>query len=300
MTSINKLAIFLLFLSFYSCKKETTRFTKSGMKYDLYIDKTGTMPALYDYVTFDMVFKTSGDSVLFDSRKNHKPIRIQLNNIPFAGSMEEGLTYLSEGDSATFYISADSLRNHLAGESDPGKMSTSVLVPGSFVKFDIRLIKVQTPTAAEKEIMLKKVERKNIELASIKDYVERHQVKETPDSFGIYIIGAERQQNKIVEGDTVAVYYESKYINGIPYESNKNTNKPFYFVMGSHHVIRGWETAFAQLSLHSRATLLIPSSMAYGEEGLLNSTTGSYIVPPYSPLLFDVEVTGINNYHARK
>ncbi|MNL25528.1 putative FKBP-type peptidyl-prolyl cis-trans isomerase [compost metagenome] len=51
-------------------------------------------------------------------------------------------------------------------------------------------------------------------------------------------------------------------------------------------MITGWTEAFQLLNKGSKATLVIPSALAYGERN-----AGQ--IPPYAPLVFDVEVIDI-------
>ena len=76
--------------------------TASGFTYRVYKNIDGPKPKVGDYVTIHLVNRTADDSILFDSRKAGQPMRFRLERIPFEGSFEEGLTYISPGDSATF------------------------------------------------------------------------------------------------------------------------------------------------------------------------------------------------------
>src|SRR5690242_17720986 len=93
-----------LFIS-YSCKREKKAKAKTGLTYYIYRENKGPKPEVGDWVTVEMVYKDEQDSILFDSRKGGKPLRFAVRQSPFVGSFEEGLTYLSEGDSVTFFVS---------------------------------------------------------------------------------------------------------------------------------------------------------------------------------------------------
>ena len=153
MKNCNYILFFLWLAVAPACQKGSTRHTPSGMKYIVYKENQGVKPVAGDYVTFEMVYKTQDDSILFDSRKNQTPFRIQLEKIPYKGSLEEGLTCLSEGDSATFFIPADSLLKYVIRDSKAG---ASLLKPGTQALFDIKLIRVQSKADAEKDSSLGK------------------------------------------------------------------------------------------------------------------------------------------------
>ena len=73
---------------------------------------------------------------------------------------------------------------------------------------------------------------------------------------------------------------------GTQFDSSRNSGAPLEFVMGEGKVIRGWEMGIQGMKVGGKRRLIIPSSLGYGEKG-----TSS--IPPYSTLLFDVELVGV-------
>jgi peptidylprolyl isomerase len=63
--------------------------------------------------------------------------------------------------------------------------------------------------------------------------------------------------------------------------------QPFNFPIGQQHVIKGWDEGVALMKKGGKATLYIPSSLAYGHRGAGGA------IPPDAVLIFDVEVTDI-------
>src|SRR5262245_54048672 len=102
--------IFVVSILIVSCKgKIKYKTTDTGLRYIFYTEHKGLSPRENYYVTLDMVYKLENDSVLYDSRDAGMPLRYQLTKPPFEGSLEEGIMMMSEGDSATFSVSADSM-----------------------------------------------------------------------------------------------------------------------------------------------------------------------------------------------
>ena len=84
-------------------------------------------------------------------------------------------------------------------------------------------------------------------------------------------------------GQTCVVHYTGMLEDGKKFESSRDRNKPFKFVLGKQEVIRGWEEWVAQMSVGQRAKLTISPDYAYGATGHPG------IIPPNATLIFDVE-----------
>lgn len=82
-------------------------------------------------------------------------------------------------------------------------------------------------------------------------------------------------------GDQITTHYTGRFLSGTVFDSsNPGTGNPFRFSLGGG-VIAGWNIAFSELTVGTRAILLIPSQFAYGRQG-------SSSIPPNTPLRFEV------------
>jgi FKBP-type peptidyl-prolyl cis-trans isomerase len=102
----------------------------------------------------------------------------------------------------------------------------------------------------------------------------------------MYIIVKQAGKGPIAQkGDSVSVHYEGTFLDGTVFDSSLRRKKPLGFRIGTGSVIPGWDIAFSKLKKGSKATLIIPSRLAYGD--------GGGQLPPFATLVFDVELLDV-------
>ena len=101
----------------------------------------------------------------------------------------------------------------------------------------------------------------------------------------LYKVIREGKGQKPTTADKVKVNYEGRLINGTVFDSSYERNEPAVF--GVTQVIKGWTEALQLMPVGSEYELYIPYELAYGERGAGQS------IPPYSTLIFKVELLGI-------
>ena len=82
--------------------------------------------------------------------------------------------------------------------------------------------------------------------------------------------------------------YVGKLLNGYSFDSN--TAGTFQVKIGEKRVVTGFESGLATLRKGEKATLIFPSSLGYTSTGRYDNSTRTYVIPPYSPLIFEVEI----------
>jgi FKBP-type peptidyl-prolyl cis-trans isomerase FklB len=85
--------------------------------------------------------------------------------------------------------------------------------------------------------------------------------------------------------DKVTVHYHGTLIDGMVFDSSVKRGQPTTF--GVNQVIRGWTEALQLMKEGDKWILYIPQELAYG-------ANGSGQIPPYSTLIFEVELIKVN------
>ena len=149
----------------------------------------------------------------------------------------------------------------------------------------------ETLMALQKEIQAKQQERnKAIGEKNKKDgdeYLAKNKKKA-----GVKTLPSGLQYKVITEGkgkspkatDTVTVNYAGTLIDGTEFDSSYKRGQPVSFPVGG--VIKGWTEALQLMKEGSKWQLVIPSDLAYGEQGRPG-------IPPNSVLIFEVELISI-------
>ena len=75
---------------------------------------------------------------------------------------------------------------------------------------------------------------------------------------------------------------------GTIFDSSVTRNQPFEFPLGEGRVIKGWDEAVAQLPVGSKATLVIPPELGYGDRGAPPKIPGGSI------LVFEIEILEVS------
>ena len=102
-------------------------------------------------------------------------------------------------------------------------------------------------------------------------------------------------------GKSAMVNYTGKFLfknrgrdtNGFYVYTDQFDTGSFSFTYNTSAVVLGFEEATKLLKVGDKGVFIFPSSLGYGTKGSQNSATGLYTINPYTPLLFEIEVTSI-------
>ena len=87
------------------------------------------------------------------------------------------------------------------------------------------------------------------------------------------------------------VHYTGTLKDGTKFDSSRDRNQPFKFMLGSGQVIKGWDQGLVGMKVGQKKKLTIPPELGYGAQA-----KGK--IPPNSTLLFDIEVIGLKTRDA--
>jgi FKBP-type peptidyl-prolyl cis-trans isomerase FkpA len=271
-----------------------------GLLYSIHIDKGGPKIKDGDFVSVNVVTKTDADSVLFSTYENGYP-SYQVMRKGNAGDVMNAFQYLAEGDSATIKTNIDSVFKK--GMRRPP-------IKGKYIVYDIKIEKVIPKSSDPKDTtwnsQIKKYldvvnqGMKKAEVIKAKKYIDDNKLVGVTTPSGLfYTITKQGAGDKPAVNDTAVVTYTAKFLNGKVFETNdkavaqKNKTynpglpyKPIHVPVGVRKVIPGWDEGLQLLNKGAKATFVIPSRLAYGEQGYS-------LIPPYSTLVFEVEMVDI-------
>ncbi len=140
----------------------------------------------------------------------------------------------------------------------------------SIITFTGILTAQKTPVAKKKPAVKKTVQNTNDTIT-------------TPSGLRYVITRKNPTGKKVTKGDKVKAHYTGTLTNGKKFDSSKDGNRPFGFIIGNHEVIEGWDEGFRYMREGESATLIIPPTLGYGDQDMGN-------IPPNSILVFEVEL----------
>lgn len=103
---------------------------------------------------------------------------------------------------------------------------------------------------------------------------------------GLYVqVLAEGAGPPATEGDSMAVHYTVWLPDGSTLDASRSHDppEPLPMILGETRLIDGWVEGVTGMRLGERRRLVVPYELAYGASGRPG-------VPPYTPLLFEVEL----------
>ncbi len=243
-------------------------------------------------------YKTKLDSAVSANKKNTES---------FISGLKEGMSASKDKDA---YIYGISVGNQINKQMIPN-LESQAFGPNSKDKLNkdlilnamVGVLKKEKPAISNaSELMQKK-------MAVLQEQAKAKKDEEMKKQYGAAIAAGEKflAENKTKEGvvttasglqykvikngtgakpkasDRVKVNYVGKLMDGTVFDASKD---PVTFGVGQ--VIKGWTEALQLMPVGSKWTIYVPAQLGYGSQDMGK-------IKPYSTLIFDVELLGIDN-----
>jgi FKBP-type peptidyl-prolyl cis-trans isomerase len=285
-------AIVALSIAFIACNSKYSGFSKtdSGIYYKYYSENKDSLKAAEgNLMTLKIRWKVKikdKDSVLYDSKSNPAAFIVPLAKPSYKGDLYEALGMLHKGDSVTFILKADSFFLKTAHYPQLPKIVDST----TMLYFDIKVINIQTKEQKEKERVAEAAKLKQAEPEKLNKYLVKNNIASTPLPSGLYFIESQAGSgNKPKTGDMVKINFAVSLIDGKELFSTVKNGGPMPVEIGKPFENKGFEEAVAMMKKGGKAKLIIPSSLAFGEQGR------GQMVAPFTTLLYDLEIVDIKS-----
>jgi FKBP-type peptidyl-prolyl cis-trans isomerase len=100
----------------------------------------------------------------------------------------------------------------------------------------------------------------------------------TEDGFRLIMVKANPTGVPVKQGVSTTVAYTGYFLNGTQFDKGE-----FAFSPGAGTTVLGFDRAVSKLKVGEKARAIFPSALAYGAKS-------SEKIPPYTPLVFDIEI----------
>lgn len=282
---LRKISLLMLaVLGLWACNQNKVSVTDTGLKYQFHVhDDNGRKAKQGEIMTIHLQLRATSpkDTVIRDTYKELTPLKVVLQPSAFKGSFEEGLAMLSPGDSATFYVPADSLFGKAMQALPP------FIAKGSDVAFTVRVISIQNKDEYQKEMAKMQEAQKGLDAKLIADYLAKNKITNFQKTeTGLHIVTISEGTGELpAKGDSVTVRYTGKLMSGKVFDAN--TTDGIRFPVGGGWVVPGWDEGIMKMKKGGKSMLILPSALGYGGEG------AGGVIPPNATLLFDIELADV-------
>lgn len=257
--------------------------TQSGLYYKFHNrNNLAIQPKLTDFLKVEMKCYLD-DSLYYDWRGTQHEVYTQLQEPVFAGDLQEAYAMMHVGDSASFYVKADSVAA-LYYEQDPKAVG---LAPEDYFRYEVKLVEVKTEEEFQSDIEKMKESMKLQSKKALEEYITKNNINVTNENSGVYIIPLEKGNGRCpVKGEKVELDFSASLLNGQLVGSTFDSPEKFSFVLGEGYTIQGWEEIVPKMHLGDRVKAIIPFDMAYGEHSVGD-------IPAYANLVYDIKLLKI-------
>jgi len=263
--------------------------TSTGLKYIHHIHyPKNRKPEYNEILTMHYFLLADNGDTIIDTYKLNEPVGQPLLLPAYKGAIEEGFRMMNVGDSATFYVVLDSLKDTKL------PIDESAIKQIKELRYVIKLYNTQSKAAFEidEEARLKKRTQEQVAIQDKKivKYMKTEKVFEGSKKHpsGLYYKFVKEGKGIPAQvGDSVSFTFQTWTI---PYQQVIDESKKGQtvgFVIGARQMLPAWEIAFTQLAAEgSKILLFSPSHLAFGNKEYQTLVA-------FSMLRFQIEVVDI-------
>jgi hypothetical protein len=289
-TSLKKILFFsfpiLIALLVISCRdsfSKTYTYNKDGYYYHLISYESETIGANNaNLFKVYLTFQNQKDSVFWDSFNNYKDSFVIKNDSSNQTNiLTKALYKFNTNDSGAILIrTRDFFKQQFGVNAVP-----FFAINDSLVKINFKIKEELT----EQEFLNLQQELLRKEIIQIRTYLgHAYNEEKQLDSLGFYWIDrpiiADSASVKV--GNLVTISYEASFLNGRFLE--KSPSKFEFFYGTPDQILKGLNYVIPRLKIGENAKIILPSRLAFGENGSANGT-----VPPFTPLLYKIKLIDI-------
>ncbi len=267
-----------------------SRKAPNGFEFKVVKEGEGQYAEPGKFLVLNMLYKDSKDSVWNDTKVRNIPIVIMVpdtTNLKNEKGMESAFRVMKKGDSCQLTVTAKSLFEDTWHQPVPASVN-----PEDKITFLVGIKDVTDREGIEKiqnEIQTREMEKARIaseaqagiDSVAIDSYLTANNIKAEKGSRGLrYVITKLGNGPKPSLENTVKVNYRGTLLDGGKEFDKSQT--PIEFPLSN--LIQGWQIGFQLLPKGSKATLYIPSTLGYGQNGAPPD------IPANANLVFEVEL----------
>lgn len=305
---ITKMLIGLLLVLCVACDK-SERETQSGLKYKLVKEGAGAPVKAGDVLLFNFVFKDSKDSVWRNTYEGDFPPYMVVPDTAearLADGMTQLITMLKPGDSAVVNIPMKSFFNDIIRRPVPPDFDSTLVFT-----YQIKAEKAMSRdsfAAYQQDFFTKKMAAQQAkDEAAIEAYLSKNNITAQKTESGLYyVITAPGKGENGKPGQVASVAYAGYTLDGQyfdtsiksvavekglydPQREKQLPYAPYEVTIDRSAVIKGWHEALKVMNKGAKATIFIPSGLAYGPQ------QRSEIIKPNENLIFELELVDLKS-----
>lgn len=273
------MCLLLLCLVTTSCRKYSGfKRDSSGFYYHFYQEnEQNPKPATGDFVVVNMALRTDETEITPMTLNN------MLIDELYRGDIFCALRSMHLEDSATFIFDGRKFYEEFLGMGEYPYGKTPIYA-------DVKLLKIMSKQNLERAEEMYNEQMKKIrhrEDSLVWDYVDRNFLDSTYQ--GIHFTYNSRGNGPSpVNNQTVQILYVGRRLDNSVFYRSEDPNNPTTFDLGQGQVASGWDVILPHLCVGDRITMVLPSSLAFGETG-----SEELNIPPYTPVVYEIELLKI-------